>query len=159
MANKTLTMKPRADKPHRLDQIFQNYNPPLYFVTFCTAHRKPILANDETHGKFRHFAIKAEPKGVAIGRYVIMPDHIHFFLRMAPEHTLGTTVRLLKRSLSSSIAEPLPHWQPGFFDHLLRHGESYSQKWDYVKNNPVRAGFVEHSNDWKYQGEMVSIRY
>ena len=24
-------------------------------------------------------------------------------------------------------------WQAEFFDHILRSGESYSQKWDYVK--------------------------
>jgi putative transposase len=42
---------------------------------------------------------------------------------------------------------------------LLRHGESYSEKWDYVCQNPVRAGLVERAEDWKFQGEVVSIRY
>ena len=30
-----------------------------------------------------------------------------------------------------------PHWQEGFFDHLLRSSESYDQKWDYVRGIPV----------------------
>jgi hypothetical protein len=33
-------------------------------------------------------------------------------------------------------------WQEEFFDHLLRPAESYSQKWDYVKENSARAGLV-----------------
>jgi len=39
-------------------------------------------------------------------------------------------------------------WQRGFFDHLLRSEESYSEKWNYVRNNPVRAGLVASGDDW-----------
>ena len=152
-------MSSRPNKPHRLSQIFQSYDSPFYFVTFCTAQRKPILANAAVHAAFRRHAEKAEPRGIAIGQYVIMPDHIHCFLRMAPQHTLGTSVRMMKRSISPAIQEPTPHWQPGFFDHLLRHSESYSEKWDYVYQNPVRAGLVERAEDWAFQGEVVCIRY
>jgi len=44
-----------------------------------------------------------------------------------------------------------------FFDHLLRNDESYAQKWEYVRENPVRAGLVHCSEDWPYQGEIVYI--
>ena len=152
-------MDDHPNKPHRLQQIFQSYDSPIYFVTFCTADRKPILANEAVQTEFRTYAEKAELRGLAIGRYVIMPDHIHCFIRMAPQHTLGTTVRMMKRALSAAIAEPMPHWQTGFFDHLLRHSESYSEKWDYVYQNSVRAGLVERSEDWLFQGEVVPIRY
>jgi REP-associated tyrosine transposase len=48
-------------------------------------------------------------------------------------------------------------WQEGFFDHLLRTNESYSQKRNYVRENPVRAGLVKSAEDWPYQGEIVYI--
>ena len=48
-------------------------------------------------------------------------------------------------------------WQEEFFDHVLRSSESYSQKWDYVKENPVRAGLVRSSDEWPWQGEMESL--
>lgn len=48
-------------------------------------------------------------------------------------------------------------WQPGFFDHLLRGEESYREKWEYVRENPVRAGLVEHAEQWPFQGEIVLI--
>jgi hypothetical protein len=35
--------------------------------------------------------------------------------------------------------------------------ESYSQKWDYLKENPVRAGLVKKSDDWPFQGEIESL--
>jgi hypothetical protein len=61
----------------------------------------------------------------------------------------------LKRDLS--IVIPIPHWQKGFFDHLIRNSESYAQKWEYVRENPVRAGLVKHADAWPYQGELVRL--
>ena len=50
----------------------------------------------------------------------------------------------LKRAISVALGATKKRqlWQPGFFDHLLRNDESYSQKWEYVRENPVRAGLV-----------------
>jgi hypothetical protein len=41
-----------------------------------------------------------------------------------------------------------------FFDHVLRSTESYSEKWNYVRDNPVRAGLVSNADEWKYSGEV-----
>ncbi len=48
-------------------------------------------------------------------------------------------------------------WQPGFFDRILRSDESYAEKWNYVRDNPVRAGLVKTADEWQYQGEIVVI--
>jgi len=48
-------------------------------------------------------------------------------------------------------------WQEGFFDHVLRSDESYAEKWNYVRQNPVRAGLVARAEEWPYQGEIVYI--
>ena len=45
----------------------------------------------------------------------------------------------------------------GAVAHVLRSDESYSQKWNYVRENPVRAGLVKSAADWPYQGEIVYI--
>jgi len=64
------------------------------------------------------------------------------------------------------LGKSIPHdvsadsvWQRVFFDHLLRSEESYAQKWDYVRENPVRAGLVAHSNEWTYLGEIFALDY
>ena len=43
-------------------------------------------------------------------------------------------------------------WQEEFFDHVLRSKESYAEKWDYVRDNPVRAGWAKRAEDWPYAG-------
>jgi putative transposase len=34
---------------------------------------------------------------------------------------------------------------------LLRSDESAKQKWQYIRENPVRAGLVKESDDWPYR--------
>jgi len=71
-----------------------------------------------------------------VGRYVIMPDHVHFFA--APQgndaKTLGQFMSRWKTWTGNRIREVLPsfRWQSEFFDHLLRSEQSYEQKWQYV---------------------------
>ncbi len=151
------------NRPPRLSNVFRKFDPPLYFITFCTFDRKPLLANARFHARFVEYMEQKSNEGIACGEFVIMPDHIHLFLRIDPHrHQLGKTVGFIKQALSKPLRDggvAQPHWQPGFFDHILRSADSYSEKWDYVRNNPVRAGLAGHANDWKYQGVIVPIRY
>ena len=79
--------------------------------------------------------------------------------RRKPTFDLSKWIGGLKRTLSVALkaSGDGPIWQPGFFDHVLRSDESYAQKWEYVRDNPVRAGLVAQSDDWPYQGEVVVI--
>ena len=167
------------NQPLRLDRIFQIYDPPLFFVTFCTARRRKILADTRAHSAFIDYAKRAFDHNVAVGRYVIMPDHVHLFVAGDHEFDLGMWVRGLKRVVAAAVTggrhgkdsaaekaaatalSPLgksqPFWQHGFFDHLIRNTESYAQKWDYVRENPARAGLVSRAENWEYQGEIALI--
>jgi len=154
-------MKPNPKHPPRLIP-FQKFGSAIWFVTFGTHDRKPFLADDTVHAAFRDFAKKQSTRGIAIGEYVIMPDHIHLFVRLAPEYRLGATIGFLKKALSVALKnndQALPHWQPSFFDHMLRSAASYTEKWDYVRQNPVRAGRVENPDDWPYSGQLVPLRF
>jgi putative transposase len=89
-----------------------------------------------------------------------MPDHIHLFVCGPDNFVLGRWFGLLKQFLAMKSRRPEaqdPFWQRGFFDHILRSEESYAQKWNYVRDNPVRAGFVTNADDWPYAGEIITI--
>ena len=69
-------------RPPRLEQIFQTYDPPLYFVTICTIHRQKIGDLEAAHHAFEAYVRRARDEfGVGVGRYLIMPDHMHLFVR------------------------------------------------------------------------------
>ena len=91
-----------------------------------------------------------------------MPEHVHFFC--APEleaKPLPKFMQLWKQWTGKRMARELgvlgTIWQEGFFDHVLRSSESYTQKWDYVRENPVRAGLVTTIEDWRWQGEIEEL--
>ena len=52
-----------------------------------------------------------------------------------------------------------PIWQLEFFDHVLRSAKSYSEKWDYVRENPVRAGLAVAAEHWPYAGECELLGF
>ena len=156
-AASTSTTANMPDTRLRLPRIFATYDPPLYFVTFNTHNRRKLLANEKLHTAFIEFAQDAGQHGICVGRYVIMPDHFHLFVRGRLDFSLAQWMRVLKRTLSKAIMAASPHWQQGFFDHLIRHSESYSEKWEYVLHNPVRAGLVSEADAWPWQGEIESI--
>ncbi|HEV2418731.1 MAG TPA: transposase [Terriglobia bacterium] len=146
----------------RLQRLEWVYTPsPIYFITACIAGRRAVLATTKVHDAFRRFAGSAPSHGVWMGRYVLMPDHFHLFAGFSDRGPdLSSWVRSLKGFLSATLRRnnvPSTHWQKGFFDHVLRSEESYKQKWEYVRENPVRAGLVERAADWPYQGEVHSL--
>ena len=146
--------------PRRLDRIFPDAR--VFFVTCCTYRKRPKLDNDAFHKAFVSFAVRAASDfNIAVGRYVIMPDHLHLFVAGPNEFDLGVWVGSMKRVLTKSLPDSDlqdPIWQRGFFDHVLRSDEGYAQKWDYVRENPVRAGLVSDPEKWPYSGEIVDLR-
>ena len=149
-------------RPPRLGCLFDNLRP-FYFVTFNTYERQELLARPEVHDAFRTFCSQAQEHDIAVGRYVIMPDHVHLFVALPVAGiALSSWIQSLrsvmgKRLLGLDI--PKPHWQEGFFDHVLRTTESYAQKWNYVRLNPVRAKLCQAPEAWPYQGEIIPVRF
>ena len=145
--------------PPRLERLF--IDAPVYFITFCTYWRRPLLATPEVHVAFMQFSGRAYlDHNVAVGRYVILPDHIHLFVSGDRVFDLGRWVGLLKQVLAKCVRgqnDSDPVWQRGFLDHVLRSDESYSQKWEYVRDNPVRTKLVRDADAWPYAGEIVII--
>jgi REP element-mobilizing transposase RayT len=68
-----------------------------------------------------------------------MPDHLHFFVRGGADFVLSEWVKGLKRTIATALKTKGQQvtWQPGLFDHILRNDESYSEKWEYVRQNPT----------------------
>lgn len=128
----------------------------IVMVTVCTDKRKKILANPEAAQVILD-AWRAADHWL-VGRYVILPDHIHLFCTPGRPEALGVQrwIAFWKSHASKRWPhrEQQPIWQIDCWDTQLRRGESYSAKWEYVRNNAVRHGLVTHAEDWLYQGEL-----
>jgi putative transposase len=153
-------MKEFSRRPPRLTRIYRP-DQPVWFVTFCTHRRQKWLASDSVHAAFVQFAqCAADEFNVAVGSYIIMPDHAHLFVCGDPEFVLATWIGALKQTLARAAKQSKSGgriWQEGFFDHMLRSDESMGQKWNYIRENALRAGLVERAEDWPYQGQIIPI--
>ena len=43
-----------------------------------------------------------------------------------------------------------PVWQEESFDHMLRSNESFEEKLEYIRRNPVRRGLVSKPEDYRW---------
>jgi len=81
---------------------------------------------------------------------VLMPDHVHVLATpLDRDASVDEFSALLKRWMRQELGATW-NWQSGCFDHLLRSDESAQQKWDNMRENPVRAGLVARWEDWPY---------
>lgn len=138
---------------------------PIVFFTTSTYRRKPILASDRSHEILRAiWERSASCDGWWVGHYILMPDHIHFFARpeidakpMAKWVQMWKSVSARRIARASKISPPI--WQAEYFDRYLRSGENYSEKWDYVEQNAVRAGLVSRVEDWPFRGAIHDLMF
>jgi REP element-mobilizing transposase RayT len=133
----------------------------VQFVSCNVAGRRSLLANAEIHQLLIEAWRKADYW--LVGRYVIMPDHLHLFC--APVKIPAAPLKRWMEFWRADVTRHWPHpeekpiWQKDFFDRQLRSGESYHQKWLYVFENPVRAGLVTRWQDWPCQGELNILQW
>jgi REP element-mobilizing transposase RayT len=88
-----------------------------------------------------------------------LPDHLHLFCAPRDLHfTIERWIAFWKDRFAKTHPDA-GTFQAGGFHHRLRDGESYAQKWQYVRENPVRHKLVERPEDWPYFGRVHEIHW
>jgi putative transposase len=141
---------PRRDHPaHRVIRLPNR--PTIVFVTVCTKARQPVLASQTMHALLRD--VWSSATAWFVGRYVIMPDHVHLFAAPGePELSLTNWISFWKRTFTRRHGIPI--WQDDYWDTTLRDQSHARERWSYVEQNPVRRGLVMTAEDWPWQGEL-----
>ena len=158
-------------RPPRIPNWLPRDRPTVYFITFCVEGRRAILANEKTWQISLAVLERLDQWGVLAA--IAMPDHLHLLAAPLNDREASITAfsKWFKRwfneaywrdakdcrpsvpdGASSGVSQKLlTIWQEGCFDHLLRSNESLSEKWEYLRQNPVRADLVSNPEDWPYQ--------
>jgi putative transposase len=120
-----------------------------YFITICCERRGVNqLCRKETAAVLAKTArIYHDQRRWHLKLLLIMPDHLHALIRIDGESSLSELIRDYKR-ITAKLGKI--SWQRNFFDHRLRHNESSAQKFDYISQNPVRAGLIDSAENWPY---------
>jgi len=174
---------PQRKHPVHMTPVERHNEPVLVFVTLTVHPRGPFLANAPFRSAF--LGACADADAWSVGQYVIMPDHVHLFCspakwpRVGIERWSGYLKERITKRLNAAMegeaapsrppergsVQPRPpgerpwRWQSDCWDTQMRSGEHYHEKWEYVRRNPVRAGFVSQPEDWPWQGEINVLRW
>lgn len=135
-------MKP--DDPHganlrrgRFSQTGQ-----VYMLTMVTAHRARVFDDfGAARCAVRALHAPAVRRYGEILAFVVMPDHVHWLLELAPGVRVSEAVRVYRAKVSLALGRGI--WQKGFHDRAMRRDEDMVAAARYVVANPVRAGLVD----------------
>ncbi|PXA04909.1 hypothetical protein DDZ13_02795 [Coraliomargarita sinensis] len=129
------------------------------FWTHTTEKREQFGLNREFHLNFREVLLHACIRyQLATPAYCIMPDHIHlFWVGTRSESDQIKACSFFRKYLGERI-RPV-RWQRQAHDHVVREDERttgrYADSVNYILMNPVRAGLVEHWQDYAYLGALL----
>src|SRR5690625_3952984 len=123
----------------------------VYLITTTTLHRKPIF-EDWRLGRVLVRNLYFYQHAAETLCYVVMPDHLHWLIKLKAPFSLAQVVGGIKGRSSSEIGVLLgrtgPIWQDGYHDRALRSEEQLLPVARYIVANPLRAGLVERLGDY-----------
>jgi putative transposase len=126
-----------------------------FFITICCEARaaNQLCREDITRVLFETGRCYHDTQKRYLKILLLMPDHLHVLVGIPGNADLSNLLRDFKR-VTATIARI--HWQRNCFDHRLRHDESEAEKFEYIRQNPVRAGLIvnpwRHSNRCEFRG-------
>ena len=108
---------------HGVDYTFDDQ--PIIFITVCSERRRRWIADRQVQGDL--LTVWREARAWRVGRYVLMPDHVHLFASPASDIDLESWVAYWKRLFTIRHACPAHDWQKNYWDTRLRSDESLTR--------------------------------
>ncbi|HWB20589.1 MAG TPA: class I tRNA ligase family protein [Phycisphaerales bacterium] len=131
-----------------------------YFVTFrlgqgsLSESERQIVLNSAVHW---------HGERAVVYLVTVMPDHVHLLIKPL-EKTAGhwhSLPDILHRIKSFSAHEILKQrgaeghlWQSEYFDRVIRDEEEFLEKWNYIWNNPVKAGLAREPDQYLFTKQL-----
>jgi REP element-mobilizing transposase RayT len=142
----------------------------IYFLTWNTLEGLNLEPEDRTMtlNAIRHWdALRWE-----LHSTVVMPDHVHVLAQMLPlepdnpvcqlSWNLSELLKSVKgfssRSINNRKGRIGSFWQDESFDRIVRDGAEFEEKWNYIRNNPVKSGLVERPEEYEWLYESPNSR-
>lgn len=127
------------------------------FVTFRKRLPHPLPPAARTF--VLEHCLKGNGRTMRLHATVIMPEHVHLLLTPIRNgegwpFPLKDILKLIKGPSACSINRLTgAHgalWQDESFDHVLRSNESFEERREYIRQNPVRRGLVTKPEDYPW---------
>ena len=129
--------------------------PRMFFVTTQTAGRRRLFQTERMAGLLIEvLREQIRNRRMTIHEFVVMPDHVHILMTLPGDLKVEAAMQLVKGGFSFRAGRELGFrgeiWQRGFTDVLVADEESEERHRGYIKQNPVKAGLVALSDEYKF---------
>lgn len=144
-----------------------------YFITATTVNCLPLFSDPDVAsillGSLRYLV---ESQRIALFAYVIMENHLHlvaaasdlsseiakfksFTARKSNDYYQEHNNRFILDQLAfyklkHKTDRPYQFWQEGSYPKRIMNETMMNQKMAYIHNNPVRRGYVDRPEHWRY---------
>jgi putative transposase len=148
-------------------------NPQLpHFVTLTVLHWIPVFTRPNTVDILLNSLRFFGKEGLNIYAYVVLENHCHFVLQSdALDRDIGrlktwTAKQIIQYLVENNIQQTLEQlafykkahkndrtyqfWQEGVHPELIQNDVMMRQKIDYIHHNPVKRGYVDQAEHWRY---------
>ncbi|MGI9114075.1 MAG: hypothetical protein DLM52_13000 [Chthoniobacterales bacterium] len=100
--------------------VCERHNPIIVFLTVCAKGRKQVLANEQAHT----LLVRSWQMATSwlVGRYVIMPHHVHLFCAPAELQALLQWVSYWKSCSARILARPGASLATAFLGYAIAAG-------------------------------------
>ena len=156
-----ISPKSKTPVPHKL--TIHNRNLPhwqlggsTYFVTFrvksgqMSEHERSLVLDSCFH---------FDQDRATVHLVTVMHDHVH--LLISPQkfndnewHPLPDMIHSIKsftaNQINRSRNDSGTFWQAEYFDRIVRDEDEFHEKWNYMLNNPVKAGLCEQPSEYAW---------
>jgi REP element-mobilizing transposase RayT len=124
-----------------------------YFVTFRTEELDLIPeARNIVLDACRHF----DGNRYTLWSAVVMPNHVHLLVQPKEMengkwHSLSA-MHSIKSFTAKKVNDLLKRegsvWQDESLDRIIRDEAEFLEKWNYIRNNPIKNGLVDSPDEW-----------
>ncbi len=128
-----------------------------YFFTMVTKNREPLFLDPALCELFMAGITKVKShQPFELDAFCILPDHIHLLVSLPEEvRNYSNIIKEIKKDTTKSIRKHLDQpdlvvWQARFWEHTIRDERDMQTHYDYIHYNPVKHGYVESVDQWKW---------
>lgn len=134
-----------------------------YFFTINLLNRKSSLLTNHANTLKEAFAYVKQRHPFEVPAIVVLPDHIHFIMKLPEaDDDFPKRIMLIKQYFSRHIPKiesiktsrqnkgERGIWQRRYWEHCIRDEQDYQRHVDYIHINPVKHGLVNRASDWQY---------
>ena len=88
--------------------------------------------------------------------FCFIPDHLHVLVTLPDgQKDYSTIIKEIKRKVTKDLrwehnTPSLIVWQKRFWERTIRDEHDFKIHFDYIHYNPIKHGFVENLDDWKW---------